>query len=114
LYLFAYVKICLADLSFEDANQLLAAIEGVLDGIGKVILQAAFLEWMDRLRKCIVTKGEYTEEAEINVIEEWSFILPILRCSCPGGIPCTLRKENQMLLTVLRFNHGKWVSRSLD
>jgi hypothetical protein len=24
----------------------------------------------------------------MNLIEEWSFILPILRCSCPGGTPC--------------------------
>jgi hypothetical protein len=87
-YLFGYVKGCLAGLSFEDADQLLAAVEGVLEGIDKVTLQAVFLEWMARLRKCIATNGEYTEQAQINVIEEWSFILPILRCSCPGGTPC--------------------------
>jgi hypothetical protein len=46
-YLFKYVKRCLAGLSFEDANQLLAAVEGVLTGIAKVTLQALFLEWMD-------------------------------------------------------------------
>jgi hypothetical protein len=46
-YLFGYVKRCLAGLSFEDADQLLATVEGVL-------------EWMDRLRKCIATNGEYT------------------------------------------------------
>jgi hypothetical protein len=34
-YLFGYVKKCLAGLSFEDADQLLAAIEGVLVGIEK-------------------------------------------------------------------------------
>jgi hypothetical protein len=34
-YLFGYVKRCLADLSFEDADQLLAAVEGVLEGIEK-------------------------------------------------------------------------------
>jgi hypothetical protein len=39
-------------------------------------------------RKYIPTNSEYTEQAQINVIEEWSFILPILRCSCPGGTPC--------------------------
>jgi hypothetical protein len=62
-YLFGYVKRCLAGPSFEDADadQLLAAIEGVLEDIDKVTLQAAFLEWMDRLRKSIATNGEYTE-----------------------------------------------------
>jgi histone-lysine N-methyltransferase SETMAR len=60
-YLFGYVKRCLAGLSFDDADQLFAAVEGVLDGIDKVTLQAVFLEWMDRLRKCITTNGEYTE-----------------------------------------------------
>jgi histone-lysine N-methyltransferase SETMAR len=60
-YLFEYVKRCLAGLSFEDADQLLAAVEGSLEGIEKLTLQAVFLEWMDRLRKCIATNGEYTE-----------------------------------------------------
>jgi hypothetical protein len=30
-------------------------------GYWKVILQAVFLEWMEQLRKCIATNGEYTE-----------------------------------------------------
>jgi hypothetical protein len=34
-YLFGYVKRCLAGLSFEDADQLLEAVEGVLEGIEK-------------------------------------------------------------------------------
>jgi histone-lysine N-methyltransferase SETMAR len=59
--LFGYVKRCLAGLSFEDVDQLLAAVEGALEGIEKVTLQAVFLEWMDRLRKYIATNGEYTE-----------------------------------------------------
>jgi histone-lysine N-methyltransferase SETMAR len=59
--LFEYVKRYLAGLSFEDADQFLASVEGVFEGIGKVTLQAVFLEWMDRLRKCIATNGEYTE-----------------------------------------------------
>jgi hypothetical protein len=37
-YLFGYVKRCLAGLSFEDADQLLAAVEGVREGIEKVTL----------------------------------------------------------------------------
>jgi hypothetical protein len=55
-YLFGYVKRCLARLSFEDDDQLLAAVEDVLEGIEKVILQALFLEWMDRLRRYRVVK----------------------------------------------------------
>jgi histone-lysine N-methyltransferase SETMAR len=34
-YLFRYVKRCLAGLSFKDADQILAAVEGVLEGIEK-------------------------------------------------------------------------------
>jgi histone-lysine N-methyltransferase SETMAR len=34
-YLFGYAKRCLAGLSFEDADQVLAAVEGVLEGIEK-------------------------------------------------------------------------------
>jgi hypothetical protein len=34
-YLFGYVKRCLAGRSFEDVDQLLAAVEGVLEGIEK-------------------------------------------------------------------------------
>jgi hypothetical protein len=34
-YLFSYVKRCLADLSFKDGDQLLAAVEDVLEGIEK-------------------------------------------------------------------------------
>jgi hypothetical protein len=34
-YLFGYVKRCLAGLSFEDAGKLLAAVEGVLEGLEK-------------------------------------------------------------------------------
>jgi hypothetical protein len=60
-YLFEHVKRCLAGLSFGDADHLLAAVEGALEAIEKLTLQAVFLEWMDRLRKCITTNGEYTE-----------------------------------------------------
>jgi hypothetical protein len=60
-YLFGNVRRCLASLSFEDADQLLAAVEGILEGIEKVTLQAVFLEWMDRLRKYLATNWEYTE-----------------------------------------------------
>jgi hypothetical protein len=43
-YLFGYVKRCLTGLSFEDTDQLLVTVEGVLEGIEQVTLQAVFLE----------------------------------------------------------------------
>jgi hypothetical protein len=43
-YLFGYVKKCLAGLSFQDADQLLIAVESVLEGIEKVTLEAFFLK----------------------------------------------------------------------
>jgi hypothetical protein len=94
IYLFEYVKRCLPGLSFEDANQFLAAVESVLEGIRKVTLQAVFLKWMNRLRKYITTNREYIKEIQINVIEEWCFVLPILRCSCLGGTPCTMNSRS--------------------
>jgi hypothetical protein len=60
-YLLGYVKRCLAGLSFEYADQLLAGVEDVLSGFEKVTLQAVVLEWMDRLRRCIATNGKYIE-----------------------------------------------------
>jgi hypothetical protein len=41
-YFFEDVKRYLAGVSFEDADQLLAAVEGVLQGIEKVTLQSGF------------------------------------------------------------------------
>jgi hypothetical protein len=60
-YPFRYVKRCLAGFSFDNADQFLAAVESILEGIEKVTLQVVFLQWMDQLRKCIATNGEYTE-----------------------------------------------------
>jgi hypothetical protein len=34
-HIFGYVKRCLANLSLEDADQLVAVVEGVLEGIEK-------------------------------------------------------------------------------
>jgi hypothetical protein len=47
-YLFGDVKRCLAGLSFEDADQLLAAVEGILESIGKWPCQRSFSSgWTD-------------------------------------------------------------------
>jgi hypothetical protein len=37
-YLLGYVKRCLAGLSFEDVDQTLAIVEGVIEGLEKVTL----------------------------------------------------------------------------
>jgi hypothetical protein len=60
-YLFAYAKRSLAGLSFENADELLEAVQGVLECIEKDTFRAVFLEWMDRLRKGIATIGEHTD-----------------------------------------------------
>jgi histone-lysine N-methyltransferase SETMAR len=57
-YLFRHVSIYFVGLSFEDADQILASLEHILEGIEKVTLQAVFLEWIDRLKKCITVNGE--------------------------------------------------------
>jgi hypothetical protein len=47
-YLFGYVKRCLAGLSFEDADQLLAEEEGVLEGFEKQSCKRSFSSvWTD-------------------------------------------------------------------
>jgi hypothetical protein len=60
-YLFGYVNHCLAGAFFADAGQLLEAVKTILIAIQKMTLEAVFLEWMERLQKCIDTSGEYTE-----------------------------------------------------
>jgi histone-lysine N-methyltransferase SETMAR len=47
-YLFGYVKRCLTGLSFEDADQLLATVRGVLEGIEKRPCKRSFSSgWTD-------------------------------------------------------------------
>jgi hypothetical protein len=58
---FGYVKGCLAGRSFVDAEELCEAVRWVPESTEKVTLQAAFLEWIDRLRKCTQTNNQYTE-----------------------------------------------------
>jgi hypothetical protein len=60
-YRFGHIKECLAGFSFESADKLLELVQGVLEGFEKGTFQAVFLEWMDWPRKCIATKGEYTQ-----------------------------------------------------
>jgi hypothetical protein len=57
--LLGYVKVCLIGYSFAHAGELLEAVKMILNGIRKETLQAIFLDWMERLRACIVTNGDY-------------------------------------------------------
>jgi hypothetical protein len=57
--LFGHVKNRLARASFADADELLKVVITVLGEIEKVTLEAMFLEWMDRLRRCSITNGQY-------------------------------------------------------
>jgi hypothetical protein len=60
-YLFGHVKVCLTGNAFEDADELFGTVQGIVDGIEKMMLQAVFLDWIERLEKCITTDGEYVE-----------------------------------------------------
>jgi hypothetical protein len=41
--------------------ELFEAVRVAIDRIKNTTLHGVFLEWMDRLKKCIQTNGEYTE-----------------------------------------------------
>jgi histone-lysine N-methyltransferase SETMAR len=60
-YLFGYVKQLLAGQEFPDGEALVGAINAILEGIEKVTLQRVFLEWMERLQRCIEIGGEYVD-----------------------------------------------------
>jgi hypothetical protein len=51
----------LASNEFEDAKDLFGSVQRILEGIEQVMLQAVFLDWIERLEKCIATDGEYIE-----------------------------------------------------
>jgi hypothetical protein len=78
----------LAGCGFGNAYGLLEAGQSVLEGMDKVTLQAVFLEWMDRLRKCMPTNGGFTDYATTTTVEDYLFVSTMARCSYPRGIPC--------------------------
>jgi histone-lysine N-methyltransferase SETMAR len=61
--LFSHVKYFLRGQSFETADELFLAIRAVSRHLEKWTLHAAFLDWMQRLRQCTETNGDYLEEA---------------------------------------------------
>jgi transposase len=58
-FLFVYVKRKLMGYHAESPSELLIRIRAILSEIPGERLNAVFLEWMERLRKCIDTNGEY-------------------------------------------------------
>jgi hypothetical protein len=58
---FGNVKQLLAGQEFPDGESLLRAINAILGGVEKVTLENVFLDWMERLRRCINTGGEYVD-----------------------------------------------------
>jgi transposase len=58
-FLFGYVKRKLMGYHAESPFELLIRIRVILSEMPRETLNAAFLEWMERLRKCIDTNEEY-------------------------------------------------------
>jgi hypothetical protein len=58
-FLFGYVKRKLMRYHAESPPELLIPIRVILSEIPRETLNAVFLEWMERLQKCIDTNVEY-------------------------------------------------------
>jgi hypothetical protein len=57
--LFGYVKGKLMEYRAETPSELLARIRVILEEISRETLNAVFLEWTERLPKCVQVDGEY-------------------------------------------------------
>jgi hypothetical protein len=58
-FLFGYVKGKLMGYGAETPSELLVRIRVILAEIPRDILNAVFLEWMERLQKCVQVDGEH-------------------------------------------------------
>jgi hypothetical protein len=61
--LFGDLKQVSAGQEFSDGEALLGAINPMLGGIEKMTFESLFLEWMERLCRCIDTNGECVDSA---------------------------------------------------
>jgi hypothetical protein len=59
LFLFGYVKAKLMGYPAEIPSQLLVRMRVILAEIPRETLKVVFLEWMERLQKCVLIDGEY-------------------------------------------------------
>jgi hypothetical protein len=60
-YLFGHIKSRLARTSFDEGRDLLSTVKAILGSIDKWTLDRVFLEWMERLQRCIDANGDYVE-----------------------------------------------------
>jgi histone-lysine N-methyltransferase SETMAR len=58
-FLFGYVKRKLMGYRAEIPSELLVRLRVILEEIPREALNAIFLEWMERLQKCVQVDGEY-------------------------------------------------------
>jgi hypothetical protein len=58
-FLFGYVKGKLMRYCAETPSEFLVRIRVILAEVPREILNAVFLEWMERLQKCVQVDGEY-------------------------------------------------------
>jgi histone-lysine N-methyltransferase SETMAR len=60
-YLFGKVKTALNGAEFEDEQELLDGVMGILNGITRDELESVFEEWLARLDECVQRGGDYVE-----------------------------------------------------
>jgi hypothetical protein len=58
-FFFGYVKGKLMGYHAETPSELLVHVRVILAEIPRETLNAVFLEWMERLQKCVQVDGEY-------------------------------------------------------
>lgn len=61
-FLFPRLKKCLAGRSFSNRSALGTAVFQCLSHIPQSDYRGAFLQWIERLKKCVAAKGEYFEQ----------------------------------------------------
>jgi hypothetical protein len=79
-FLFGHVKGKLIGYHVETPSELLVRIRVILAEIPRETLNAVFLEWMERLQKCVQVDGEYVEWAKRTQYTEIDFNCEIRLC----------------------------------
>jgi hypothetical protein len=79
-FLFGYVKGKLMGYGAETPSELLVCIRVILAEILWETLNAIFLEWMERLQKCVQVDGEYVGCAKRTEYIEFDFNREIRLC----------------------------------
>jgi hypothetical protein len=60
-FLFGYLKGALSGQQFTELPDISVAVQEILNGIPRDMLEWVFAEWADRLQRCVETGGEYVE-----------------------------------------------------